>query len=63
MCKRIAAMFHHTLAGIDLKKTRDGYVVIESNSMPVYLDIELKTQAPITNAIVETLLSARTALR
>lgn len=55
MCVEIARMFSHVLSGIDLKRTQSGYVVLEANSGPVYLDIEKKTGAPITDAIVEHL--------
>jgi glutathione synthase/RimK-type ligase-like ATP-grasp enzyme len=44
-----------TFSGIDLKLTADGYLVQEANSGPVYLDIELKTGAPLTETIVELL--------
>ncbi|MDQ3265746.1 MAG: hypothetical protein M3Y59_19175 [Myxococcota bacterium] len=45
------------LSGVDLKRTASGeYVFLEANSSPVYLDIELKTGAPITDAIADALL-------
>jgi glutathione synthase/RimK-type ligase-like ATP-grasp enzyme len=53
MCVEIAKMFSHVLSGIDLKhRGGDDYVVLEANSGPVYLDVELKTGAPITDAII-----------
>lgn len=47
----------HVLSGVDLRFTPAGeYVLLEANSSPVYLDIERKTGAPISEAIVEYLL-------
>jgi glutathione synthase/RimK-type ligase-like ATP-grasp enzyme len=56
MCLKAARLCHHTLSGLDLKH-RGGldYVLLEANSAPVYLDIELKTGAPISKTIVECL--------
>jgi glutathione synthase/RimK-type ligase-like ATP-grasp enzyme len=56
LCRRITAGLGLVLAGIDLKlNPRQEYVVLEANSGPVYLDIEMKTGAPITAAIVRAL--------
>lgn len=60
LCVRAAAALGQTLSGIDLKHAGgahglEGYVMLEANSAPVYLDIELKTGAPITDAIIEWL--------
>ena len=56
LCVRAAALCHHVLSGVDLKLRADGgYTLLEANSAPVYLDIEQKTGAPITPAIVEWL--------
>jgi glutathione synthase/RimK-type ligase-like ATP-grasp enzyme len=56
-CLKAAQVCGHVLSGIDLKPQPDGrYVMLEANSAPVYLDIELKTKAPITEAIVDYLL-------
>lgn len=40
-------------SGIDLKYHQGRYVFIECNSMPAYMDIELKTGAPITHHLVQ----------
>lgn len=43
----------HVLSGIDWKRSADGrWALLEANSAPVYLDIERKTGAPISAAIV-----------
>ncbi|MFO0724426.1 MAG: ATP-grasp domain-containing protein [Myxococcota bacterium] len=56
LCRRVVRCLGHILSGIDLKLQPDGsYVVLEANSGPVYLDIEMKTHAPITEAIVRYL--------
>jgi glutathione synthase/RimK-type ligase-like ATP-grasp enzyme len=52
MSLRAAALCGHVLSGIDWKAGKDGYVILEANSAPVYLDIEHKTGAPITEAVV-----------
>ena len=58
MCLRAAALCKHVLSGIDLKLRADGsYALLEANSAPVYLDIEQKTGAPITDAILDWLAS------
>lgn len=48
---------HQVVSGIDLKLGAGGYVMLEANSGPVYLDIEQKTGAPITDAIADALLA------
>lgn len=56
LCVRAARSCEHVLSGVDLKRRADGsYVVLEANSAPVYLDIEKKTGAPITDAILDWL--------
>lgn len=58
LCLKVARTCHHQVSGIDLKQVGpERYVVLEANSAPVYLDIELKTGHPITEAIVDLLLS------
>lgn len=48
----------HVLSGVDLKLRGDGgYVLLEANSAPVYLDIEQKTGAAITDAVLDWLAS------
>lgn len=54
-----AALCHHVLSGIDWKLTKDGDVLLEANSAPVYLDIECKTGAPITQGVIEYLEDAQ----
>ncbi|MBL8953997.1 MAG: hypothetical protein JNK82_24685 [Myxococcaceae bacterium] len=56
-CLEAARLCHQIVSGIDLKWGADGYVMLEANSGPVYLDIELKTGAPITDAIADVLLA------
>lgn len=63
LCLRAAAALGQTLSGIDLKfpggsTGLDGYVMLEANSAPVYLDIEHKTGAPITVAVLDWLAAA-----
>jgi glutathione synthase/RimK-type ligase-like ATP-grasp enzyme len=54
LCVRAARLCHHVLSGVDLKRCADGsYVVLEANSAPVYLDIEQKTGALITDAVLD----------
>ncbi len=60
LCVRAAAALGQTLSGVDLKHAGgshglQGYVMLEANSAPVYLDIEHKTGAPITDALLEWL--------
>lgn len=51
-CIKVAELNHLVLAGIDLKLNEQGeYFFLEANSAPVYLDIELKTGAPITECL------------
>lgn len=53
MCVKAAELCHHVLSGVDLKRAQDGsYTILEANSAPVYLDIERKTGAQITQHIV-----------
>ncbi|GFN33550.1 ATP-grasp domain-containing protein [Paenibacillus xylaniclasticus] len=56
MCDRAMKELGLRFSGIDLRLTPEGqYVLIECNSMPAYLDIEIKTAAPITDRIIEFL--------
>lgn len=60
MCVKAAAALGQTLSGVDLKHAGgaaglEGYVMLEANSAPVYLDIEQKTGARITEAILDWL--------
>ena len=53
---RAAALCAHRISGVDLKRTADGrFVLLEANAAPRWLDIEEKTGAPITDAVVELL--------
>lgn len=46
------------ISGVDLKRTAQGtYVLLEANAAPQWLDIEEKTGAPISAAVVAALLS------
>jgi glutathione synthase/RimK-type ligase-like ATP-grasp enzyme len=57
MSLRAAALCHHVLSGIDWKydPEADAWVLLEANSAPVYLDIEEKTGARITDAVIDWL--------
>lgn len=57
MSLRAAAVCHHVLSGIDWKHDPEtgAWILLEANSAPVYLDIEQKTGAPITEAILRWL--------
>lgn len=56
-CDRAMKQLGLRFSGIDLRRTPEHeYVLIECNSMPAYLDIELKTGAPITEALIEDML-------
>lgn len=55
-----AALTGQILSGVDLKHGAHGrYTLLEANSAPVYLDIERKTGAPISDAVVTYLLGGR----
>lgn len=55
-CLTAARLCRHALSGIDLIRRPSGeHVLIEANSAPSYLDIEQKTAAPITDAILDLL--------
>lgn len=63
LCLRVAAALGQTLSGVDLKHAGGdrglcGYVLLEANSAPVYLDIESKTGALITDAVLDWLEAA-----
>ncbi len=54
---RAAALCGHVISGVDLKRTPTGdVVVLEANAAPQWVDIEDKTGAPITEAVVVALL-------
>lgn len=58
-CKRAANIMELRFSGIDLRRTPNGeYFLIECNSMPAFLDIERKTGAAITDAIINDLLES-----
>ncbi len=58
LCVRAARTLGLRFTGIDIKLTEDGeYVFLECNSSPIYLDVELKTGHPITEALGWALLS------
>ncbi len=48
---RAAEIAGQVLSGVDLRADEGRYVLVEANSAPVYLDIEIKTGAPISAAI------------
>ena len=55
---RVAALCRHTLAGIDIKRDANGdYFVLESNSAPIYLDIEQKLGHPISATMAKLVIS------
>lgn len=56
MVKHGLSMANRSLSGIDLKRRPSGeYVVLEANSAPVYLDVEQKTGARITDTVIDWL--------
>lgn len=58
-CARAMEQLGLRFSGIDLRRTPDGeFVMIECNSMPAFLDIELKTGAPITAHLIQDLQKA-----
>lgn len=58
---RAAALCAHVVSGVDLKRTDDGrFVLLEANAAPRWLDIEEKTAAPISEAVLSLLLSPPT---
>ncbi len=62
MALKVAALCHHSISGIDFKRSADGqYVVLEANSAPMYRDIELKTHHPISQRFVELIKTKRLA--
>lgn len=62
LCVRTAEVCGHVLSGVDLKRLPDGrHVVLEANSSPTYLDIELKTGHPITRAVADVLMGLERA--
>jgi glutathione synthase/RimK-type ligase-like ATP-grasp enzyme len=53
---RAASLCHHVVSGVDLKLTEHGrFVVLEANASPRWLDIEKKTGARISDAILDVL--------
>ncbi|RAS77460.1 ATP-grasp domain-containing protein [Priestia endophytica] len=55
-CIKASEILNLTFTGIDLKVDSKGqYYLIECNSMPSYLDIEFKTDTPITDYIIDYL--------
>jgi glutathione synthase/RimK-type ligase-like ATP-grasp enzyme len=59
-CEQAMRLLGLRFSGIDLRVNGDQFTLIECNSMPAYLDIELKTGAPITTNIVDFLNSGPT---
>ncbi|WP_110931302.1 ATP-grasp domain-containing protein [Paenibacillus bouchesdurhonensis] len=58
-CARAMQLLGLRFSGIDLRRTPDGeFVLIECNSMPAFLDIELKTGAMITASLIEDMQQA-----
>ncbi|WP_055105286.1 ATP-grasp domain-containing protein [Paenibacillus ihumii] len=58
-CDKAMQQLGLRFSGIDLRRTPDGeFVLIECNSMPAFLDIELKTGAPITAHLIQDLQQA-----
>lgn len=56
-CVKAMSILGIRFSGIDLRLTPDQrFVLLECNSMPAYLDIELKTQAAITDGLIADLI-------
>jgi glutathione synthase/RimK-type ligase-like ATP-grasp enzyme len=61
LAQRAAAPRAHVVSGVDLKRTGDGrFVLLEANAAPRWLDIEEKTGARITEAVLSLLVSPPT---
>lgn len=59
-CRKAARLCGLTFAGIDLKHTPDGgWVFLELNSSPIYLDVEVKLGHPISRAIARLVVGRR----
>ncbi len=56
-CDQAMRILGLRFSGIDLRMNGDTFTLIECNSMPAYLDIELKTGSPITAEIVNYFLN------
>lgn len=61
ICRRAADCLDLRFTGIDLRRCGDQYVLLECNSMPAYMDVELKTQVPITDILIDAMLQAQPA--
>ncbi|GIQ68059.1 ATP-grasp domain-containing protein [Xylanibacillus composti] len=61
VCRKAANCLGLRFTGIDLRRNGNSYVLLECNSMPAYMDVELKTGAPITAALIDAMLAARPA--
>lgn len=58
LCTRATASVGLQFAGVDIKLTNGGeYYFLECNSSPIYLDVELKLNHPITQALALKLAS------
>lgn len=59
MCRQALRLCGLRFSGIDLKRTPEGdWYFLECNSSPIYLDVEQKTGAPITERMADLLLRA-----
>ena len=55
-CIKAAEILGLAFTGIDLKRTSSGeYYLLECNSMPMYLDLEIKNDVNITNRLIDYL--------
>ena len=59
-CAEAANILGLHFTGIDLKLDEKGnYYLIECNSMPVYMDAEMKLKAPITDKLIDALKNSK----
>ncbi len=59
-CQTIAQALGLTFSGIDARKTPDGeYIFIEANPSPMFIHFEQRTGYPISETLLETLISGR----
>ena len=57
LCRQLTQNLGLRIGGIDLKHTKEGdFYFLECNSSPIYLDVEIKLEHTITQAICDALL-------
>lgn len=57
-CIKAVAALGLSYSGVDIKRTSEGrYYFLECNSSPIYMDVEIKMQHPITDNLCKALLA------